>query len=158
MSRLSRTVWLLVLIVCGFISDVKAQKSSLSPKDFTFVQKGQPLATLLVADNPDDAHLEAAREVNYWVHRITGTKLNIVEYRMWNGEFPVISIGFTPLAVEHGITERSLSEELGPQSARIIVRPDMIILASCGQPEHAALELVKHGFGARWICPGEIGE
>lgn len=133
--------------------------ASDSSGPLTLVKEGTPSTVLLIADFADDSVRAAADQLNHWVEKITGTRLEIVRYSEWDGTFPVLALGVSEFTQEaEGISKDSLKSELEPESAVVRIRNDYAVLAGRGNPLHPVIELVKHGFGVRWIMPGDVGE
>jgi|GEM_PF-1576480 len=130
---------------------------------FSLVQNGKPLCTIVTADNPDASVQEAATELNYWIKRISGATLPVATAGQFDAAQPYIAIGASSLTRSNGWQ----MDDLGYEDARIIIEPGKIGLlgqvrdAQLGPGSgvyYAVLEFVRHALGVRWIWPGELGE
>lgn len=149
-----------LLLLTGCFSLLCANPSE---RQFTLVENGEPRAVILLADQAVEAARESAEELNYWVNRITGTVLPIVQESDWDGATPWIAIGPNKQTRQQGWE----SDSLGLEGARVVIEPEAIALL--GNPPipdgdrrngiyNATLEFIRHALGVYWIWPGEIGE
>ena len=126
--------------------------------ELTLVDAGQPRAVVLVPDQPDQAVLDAARELNYWVHRISGVELEVREEAEWDDQTPALSVGMTRFAAAEGLTADALRNQIGPEGAVVRISDRYALLAARERPDYAVMEFVKQALGVRLIMPGTIGE
>lgn len=135
-----------------------------SSKNFVLVENGKPASVIVVNDNPTVSAEEGIKELNYWIQRISGTELPILQASQWDGTGAAILVGDGPWVSEKGWTVEGLS----PEAARVIIEPDCIGLLGVDIapfPDktwmgtyYAVLEFVRYSLGVRWIWPGELGE
>lgn len=131
-------------------------------RDFAVVRDGVAQCVIVTGDAPAEPVSRAVQELNYWVEKISGTKLPVVTASEWDGKTPYIAVGASRLTQEW---------EAGPmaqEEARIIVEEGRVgLLGNDVSPYegsewtgtyYAVLELLKKKMGVRWIWPGEIGE
>lgn len=128
------------------------------------VANGEPQAAILTADEPSETVRLAVEELNYWVERITGARLPVVQHGAWDGRSPVVAVGPSPFMEERGVDVSAL----GPEGARVVVADNFVALLgrddapldgiSWRGTYYAVMELVKRSFGVRFVWPGELGE
>lgn len=128
------------------------------------VSEGEPRAAIYLPPSPNPSEFQAAKEVAYWIKRISGAEVPILEDSQWDGEASYISVGRTAMAHEAGIYDEAFDQE----EARVKIDQNGVILAGNDVSRfpsqqwtgtyYAALEFVRKCLGAYWIWPGELGE
>jgi hypothetical protein len=130
----------------------------------TLVADGTPRAVIVTADEPSETVERAVDELNYWIERITGTTLPVVEHGDWDGEGTPVAVGDSPFTEARDLDV----SDLGPEGALVQATDDYVALLGRDEAPvetvswrgtyYAVMELVGKAFGVRVIWPGELGE
>ncbi|MDQ8194816.1 DUF4838 domain-containing protein [Coraliomargarita sp. SDUM461004] len=141
-----------------------ASAAFLSAAPFVLVENGAPAAVIVVAGSTSESVNDAVDELNYWLERIAGVGLPVIEASEWNGSDPYVAIGSSSLTETKGWSREPFSQE----EARVFIEEDGIGLLgndSAPSPDvewtgtyYAVLEFVQQELGVRWIWPGPSGE
>ena len=132
------------------------------PADFLIVDDGRPHSTIVIADQPTDQAQRAAQELQHFIQRIGGVRLDIkresepvIGNRILVGHSPAIAalgVG-VPSGVTHAMKEEGfVSKTLGSD----------LVLAGNEDWHYkgtlfAVYDLLDE-LGCRWFMPGEFGE
>ena len=134
----------------------------------TLVDKGVPLADIVLADRPSPMARYAAQELQVHIAKATGVTLEIATDARVSGTRPRIFVGFAPHRAEKlGV----LAEELGPdESVLRTVGRDLYVFGKEGDDVDPLLEscstsgtlfgvyeVLGRSLGVRWLWPGELG-
>jgi len=137
----------IALLILGFATPGMAAEVLL-------VEEGEPVAALVVSDEPDGDELLAARELQEHIERMSGARLEIVGEEGAAGRLEVrIGAGFDP-----GMAKKLWERSEDPGAFVLSVTKERIGLVG-NSPEgtlFAAYELLEQ-LGCRWFMPGELG-
>ncbi len=138
---------------------VPAKKQSVE-----MIKDGQAMFVIVTADEPTGPARDAVNELNYWMERITGTRLPVTTVSGYDKKRPYIAVGPSQLTADNGWSTEPFAQE----EARIFIEPTRIGLIGNDKAPYegvewsgsyyAVLELVHKALGVRWIWPGALGE
>jgi len=112
--------------------------SSVARSEITLVSEGQPVATIVTADQPSDAAREGARMLQDYLRRISGAELAVAGASQ-APDGPRILVGSSAFTQAHGYAEDEPALEQALMGTR-----------------HASVMLLRE-LGVRWLWPGELG-
>ena len=147
---------------------------SLAAGDVLLVENGEPKAAIVIPENANEIETLAAQELQAYVQKMSGAKLQIVTEAAAPAKGNVVAVGNTKLAAKFGVDVKKLPAEAfrlkttGPRPTLIIAGQDTINeRVSKGRTPFAHRNHVGtlfgtyallHRLGVRWLWPGESGE
>ncbi len=136
--------------------------SASASADLTIVEDGEPMASIVVAQQASEKARLAAEELQAYVEKISGAKLPIVT-DAGDDDGPVILVGPSDLTDRLGIDIPSgLTNARREEGFLVLCRSDRLVLAGNDDAEYHGTEYAVYeflrGLGVRWFMPGEYGE
>lgn len=137
--------------------------------EVALVVNGQPRAVIVTAEQPLQNAQEAAEELQRYLERITGARLDIVSERvMADGAppdgFSLVLVGRSTLTdrIEGLKIPSGLTKSFQEEGFVIFCRDNLLVLAGNDEgfylgTRYAVCELLER-IGVRWFTPGEFGE
>ncbi|MFP4026280.1 MAG: DUF4838 domain-containing protein [Candidatus Brocadiia bacterium] len=151
------TSFLVVMAVLGFVA------VPCSAAEFVLTQKGKPAATLVIGEKPSENAKTAAKELQYYVRKISGAELPIVDAgNAPKGRLVLVGRSSTTESIKGLKIPRGSSRDLGEEGFIIWCDKNRLVLAGNDEEpyfgtRYAVCELL-HRLGVRWFIPGEFGE
>lgn len=155
---LAPSILVFILAVCFKPAAVNA-----GAKTFVLVEEARPKATIVTALKPSTNAAAAARELQYYVRKMSGAELPIVTDEQ-DTTGPAILVGASRLTEKLAdlTIPSGLTSQLREEGFLIHCRGDHLVLAGNDAgpyfgTRYAVVELL-HRLGVRWFMPGEFGE
>ncbi|MBM3500818.1 MAG: hypothetical protein FJX74_19330, partial [Armatimonadetes bacterium] len=136
--------------------------SSVRAASMVVVQEGQPVATIVTAEDPGPKVAAAAEELRTYLERMSGARLLVVT----DAESPagaLILVGKSRLTQRLAVPIPSgLTNARREEGYVVVCRGDRLVLAGNDEgpyhgTEYAVYDLLGR-LGVRWFMPGEYGE
>lgn len=148
-----------LMLMMGFTLFAKAQTENKQAgklvHQLLLVKNGQPASVLVLSKNAAAEEQEAANEIQSFVQKISGAKLEIVTAEQgFQQRIPVLIGAAAPADLERSIREKGND----PYSFALVVDANKISLRGLtpAGTRVAAYELLEQ-LGVRWFMPGDLG-
>ncbi|MFO7905098.1 MAG: DUF4838 domain-containing protein [Planctomycetota bacterium] len=144
-------------VLCAVsISEVCAAHASA----LTLVKDGQPKAVIVTANKVSSDVQKAADEIQYYIKRMSGAKLDIINERALGATRKNLILVGTSNRVN---ALNVLPAELEPEMAVRVVKGNALVIMGENRTGssgvlHAAYGFLQDQLGCRWVWPGKSGE